>query len=79
MKVLKPLLLVLAVLAVIVAIGAYVLLGNLDNIVRRAVERTGSDLTGTPVTLDGVAIDLRAGRAPLSGLAVARPPGYHSA
>jgi hypothetical protein len=78
MKILKPILILLAVILVVAGIGAYYLLSNLDEIVQGAIEDTGSELTGTAVTLDSVAIDLRAGSATLEGLVIDNPPGYRT-
>lgn len=53
-------------------------LSNLDNLVQSAVERFGSDVTQTEVTLENVDIDLRNGRAQLSNFVINNPAGYTS-
>mgnify|MGYP005813988131 FL=1 len=72
----KKLLVGLLALAVIIGAGMMLLVSNLDSIVKRAVESAGTDALGTPVRLESVAIDLRAGTASLYGFSVANPPGY---
>ncbi|HKK22229.1 MAG TPA: hypothetical protein VJ947_00975 [Pseudohaliea sp.] len=76
MKALKTALIIIAVLLVVVMLGVAWLLKNLDGFVLDTIEDTGSRLTGTAVTLDGVELDLAAGSATLTGLIVANPPGY---
>ncbi|MEH6588962.1 MAG: hypothetical protein V7746_01835 [Halioglobus sp.] len=67
-------------LSLIIVIGAvvYLLLGNLDDIVERTVEQVGSELIGTEVQLDSVALDLGSGTVTLSGLQIDNPKGYKS-
>ena len=48
----KKILIGLGVLVVIVAVGVFVFLGNLNDIVRAAVEKVGSDMTQTNVVLN---------------------------
>jgi uncharacterized protein involved in outer membrane biogenesis len=68
-----------AVLIVVVAAVALYLLSNLDEYVRRAVERVGSDVTGTEVTLASAEISLKSTEGVLEGLAIANPSGFESA
>lgn len=70
----------IAALALILVVGvfAFLLLGNLDSIVKSTVEDVGSELTGTSVTLEGAAIDLVKGSATLQGLTIDNPKGYDS-
>ncbi len=65
----------LIVLAVLVG---YFFVSNLDGLIKAAVERLGSDVTQTQVSLDGVKIDLSSGKGQLSGLTIANPDGYDS-
>lgn len=73
---------VIGILVLIVVVGViglvYYGISNLDGLVKTAVERFGSDVTQTAVTLDEVNIDLQEGRAQLSGFVVANPSGYTS-
>jgi hypothetical protein len=50
--------------------------GNLDALVKGAVERYGGRMTGTEVRLAGVDLELREGRGTLTGLRVANPEGF---
>ena len=63
-------------LALILGIALYVLLGNLDGLVKNTIEKVGTQLTGTNVQLSGVDIDLGNGSATLRGLEIDNPPGY---
>lgn len=72
----KKILIGVVVLVVIIAAGAYFLLGNLDAIVKAAVEKIGSDLTQTRVTLDDVDIEETSGRGVFRGFRVTNPDGF---
>ena len=72
----KKILIGVAVLVVIIAAGAYFLLGNLDAIVKAAVEKIGSDLTQTRVTLNDVEIEETSGRGVFRGFRVTNPDGF---
>jgi hypothetical protein len=61
-----------------VIIGGYLLLSNLDGIIKGVVEEVGSDLMQTKVTLDDVKLDLTSGKGKLSGLTIANPRGFDS-
>lgn len=69
-----------AALALVIVLGlaVYLLLDSLDGLVKDTIEQVGTELTGTAVTLDGVAIDLGKGSATLRGLTIANPAGYDS-
>lgn len=66
----------LGVLVVIVAVGVFVFLGNLNDIVRAAVEKVGSDMTQTNVVLNEVDIELTSGKGALRGFRVTNPSGF---
>jgi hypothetical protein len=72
-------LIALAAVAVVAAVGLYVALRSLDSIVAGAIEKRGSELTGTAVRVESVEIVLSEGRARIVGLTVANPPGFSSA
>jgi len=76
---LRHLLLGAGVVAV-VAIGAalYIVLTSLDAIVERAIERYGSEITGTAVRVDAVESALTSGRGTVRGLRIANPKGFSS-
>ena len=64
------------VLVVIVAAGVFVFLGNLNDIVRAAVEKVGSDMTQTNVSLNEVDIEITSGKGALRGFRVTNPKGF---
>ena len=74
----KKILISLIVLTVIIAVGAYYLLGNLDNIVKAAIEKYGSEVTQTSVGVGGVKIGLTDGLGSISNLKVNNPKGFAS-
>lgn len=72
----KKVLIVVAALAVVV-IGALVYLGaNLDGLVKEAIQTYGSEATKTAVRVDSVNLELKNGKAQISGLTVANPAGF---
>jgi hypothetical protein len=73
---LKKILIGVAVLIVILGIGAHYLGTNLDSIVKSAVEKYGTAATQTHVRLSGVKILVSSGEASLSGLSVGNPQGF---
>lgn len=52
---------------------------NLDSIVAGVIEEVGSDVLQTKVTVAGVSINLKEGKAGITGMTVANPAGYSSA
>jgi len=67
--------LVLASIAAI-AIVVTLLFQNLDGIIKKVIEDTGTKITGTTVSLDNVKLTLADGRGELDGLRVANPTGF---
>jgi hypothetical protein len=72
----KKLLIGLVVLAVIVAGGIFYLIGNLDKILKGAMESVGSELMGVPVSVASVEIKLKSGTGQISGMTINNPDGY---
>jgi hypothetical protein len=72
----KRVLIGLVVRVVVVAIGVFVFLADLNDIVRAAVEKVGSDMTQPNVTLNEVDIELTSGRGALRGFRVTNPSGF---
>ncbi|MEW6721357.1 MAG: hypothetical protein AB1346_12980 [Thermodesulfobacteriota bacterium] len=66
----------LAVVAALAAAGAYFLVSGLDRIVADAIEKYGSEATGTKVEVGSVRIRLRAGEASIGELRVGNPEGF---
>ncbi|MBT8354679.1 MAG: AsmA family protein [Desulfofustis sp.] len=74
----KKILIVFAGLAVVAVIALYLLVGNLDKIIKGAIEGAGSELLGVPVTVAYVELDLKSGTGRISGITVANPAGYQA-
>lgn len=66
------------VLVVVAVLGIVLFLGNLDKIIKGAIEGVGSELLGVPLTVTAVEIDARGGKGQISGLSIGNPPGYTS-
>jgi len=66
----------IALVFVLIAGAAYYLYASLDSIVKGAIERYGTELTGTAVQVDAVDLSLRKGEGTIRGLRIANPPGY---
>lgn len=66
---------VLALVVIIIAAVFYVL-SSLDTIVAGAIEKYGSQVTRTPVTVSSVGIDLKDGSAAINQLSVGNPAGF---
>lgn len=64
-----------ALALVLAAVVGFWLLRSLDARVARVLERVGSELLGSEVTVGAVDVELRAGRATVRGLEVANPRG----
>jgi len=64
------------VLVVLVVVAVSFLGSNLDSIVKKAITKVGSEMTGVPVDVDRVAIALADGRGEIGGLVVENPKGY---
>ena len=74
----KKVLIGLAVLIVIVAIGATVFVGKMDELIADAIQTEGTAALGTTVSVTKVETDLKAGSAVINGLSIANPPGYQA-
>ena len=72
----KKLLIAAGVLGVLLVILVFVLLGNLDKIVKNSIESVGYELLGTPVSVNSVTIKLKSGSGAISGLSIANPDGF---
>ena len=66
----------LGVVIVLLVGGVYLVYSNLDSIVETAIEQAGTEAVGSEVAVDGVSLDLAAGRASIMGFSVANPAGY---
>lgn len=72
----KKFLLIIATVVLLLAAGLAFLWTNLDWIVKNAIERFGSQATGTAVRVRGVALHPSRGKGAIEGLTVANPRGY---
>lgn len=72
----KKVLIGVAAIAVLAFIGVFLLVGNLDKIIKGALEGVGSELLGVPVVVDAVELELKSGAGQISGISIANPPGY---
>ena len=67
-----------ALLVVVIAAAGVYLFTNLDLIIKAAIEKVGSDVTGTEVALNDVEISLTDGRGSLLGFRMTNPAGFNS-
>jgi uncharacterized protein involved in outer membrane biogenesis len=74
----RKLLIAAAVFLLVVAGVAVFLYNSIDSIVKTAIERFGSDITGTEVSVASVDISLKSGRGTIRGLRVDNPEGFSS-
>jgi uncharacterized protein involved in outer membrane biogenesis len=72
----KALIAVLVLIVLIVGGIVWYVLGNLDSIVKAAIEKYGSQVTQTAVRVNRVHIVLKEGSGGIYGLTVANPRGY---
>jgi uncharacterized protein involved in outer membrane biogenesis len=72
----KKILIVAAVIVVLIAAGIFLLLANLDSLIAKAIEKHGSEVTRTGVSVSGVEISLKEGRGTIRGLSIESPAGY---
>ena len=68
-----------AVVVLLVAVAVVWLLGSLDKIVEDQIEVIGSELTGVPVRVGSVDIDITAGAGQIHRLRIGNPKGYAAA
>jgi len=72
----KAMLSIFFILLIVIASGLYYVFSNLDNIVKAAIEKYGSEATHTAVQVDTVKIVLADGAASIKGLKIANPEGF---
>ncbi len=66
----------IAALLAVFAGGLFFLAGNLDSLVRRAIEKWGSEAAGTPVRVASVHISLEEAKGTIDSISVANPAGF---
>lgn len=74
----KVLVIAVVVIVVVIAAGLYFLLSNLNSLVAGVIEKNGSEVTQTSVSVAGVNIKIRDGRGTIKGLKVESPEGYEA-
>lgn len=72
----KTLLAVAALLVLLLAGGAFWLMGNLDGLVQSAIGKYGSAMTGATVKVSAVKLKATDGQGMLKGLVVGNPAGF---
>jgi len=72
----RKLMIAVGALVVIVVVAVSFLGSNLDSIVKKAITKVGSEMTGVSVDVDKVALALADGRGEIGGLVVDNPKGY---
>jgi uncharacterized protein involved in outer membrane biogenesis len=74
----KKIVIIAAVVVVLIVVVSYFLLSNLNSIVAAAIEKKGSEVTQTDVSVSGVEIALRDGRGSIKGLRIANPDKFQA-
>lgn len=72
----KKVLIAVIVVVVLIVVAVLLLFSNLNSLIAKAIEKHGSDVTQTSVSVSGVDISLREGRGSIKGLRVASPSGF---
>lgn len=72
----KKILIGISAIVVVVVLAVVFFLGNIDKIVKGALEGVGSELLGVPVKVASVKIELKSGSGQITGLTIANPTGY---
>ncbi len=72
----KKVLIIVSVIIVLIVVGVFLLLSNLNSLVAKAIEKNGTDATQTSVTVSGVELKLREGRGSIKDLKIASPDGF---
>jgi hypothetical protein len=75
----KNALILFGTLVLLAALFFWQLFANLDNLVEGVIEDVGSDVLKTKVSVAGVSIDLKGGKAVIARLIIANPDGYSRA
>ena len=67
-----------AIVIAAIGIGAYLLVSNLDGLVKTAIEQIGTKVTGVTVSVSKVTISLKDGKGSIDGLTIANPKGFNT-
>lgn len=74
----KKLIIGVVFLGIVIAGASYFALSNLDSMIKAAIEKYGSQVTQTAVSVNGVNTKLTEGQASLNGIAIANPKDFSS-
>lgn len=76
----KKVIVVGVVLVAAIAVGAalFYLVSNLNSLIAGVIEKNGSEVTETSVSVSGVDVSLREGRGSIQGLRIASPEGFQA-
>ena len=74
----KKLLVGVALLVACALAAVILVVGNVDKIIKGALEGIGSELLGTQVRVAAVELDLRSGSGQISGFTIANPAGFQT-
>ncbi len=72
----KKVLIGLGVVILVAGVGVWQLFANLDAIVAGIIQSAGTEAVGTDVRVSSVKLDLKNGKATISGLTIRNPKGY---
>jgi len=72
----KVILGVFLVVLIVIGAGVYYIYSNLDNLVKVAIEKYGSEVTQTTVKVDKVKLELKKGSASIYGISIANLTGF---
>lgn len=72
----RKILIGIAVVVVVIAVGLFVLFSNLEGLIKTAIEENGSEVTQSEVKLDAVELNITSGSGGLKGLSVGNPTGF---
>ncbi len=75
----KKLLIFGGIVVVVIVAAAVLMVGNINTIIKKGVEKGGPILLKAPVSLSKVAIDLKSGAGEFKGLTIGNPEGYNTA
>jgi hypothetical protein len=76
MRTTSKIIIALGILAVVLAAGVFFLISNLDRIVTAAIEKYGSETSGTKVDVSSVRIRLKEGEGSIRNLSIGNPGGF---
>jgi len=76
MKAGKIIIVGVAIVVVVVGIAVWQVFANLDAIVANVIESVGTEVLQTPVKVKSVKLELKEGKAAISGMTIKNPKGY---